>query len=609
MFRLFSDEELSLLLHEAERNSGEFVKTIIHRHKPKALLLSKSKNSVFYRGVSSRFIEGPIIWFTPHLDPSFSVINDSLKDRLLLFNFHPSNQFIVDELRLESYNVHLLKDVGNDLTDVNSANIFLDLFQHNFTQLSAIADFFKAQDFHTIKLFWSGRDVRAQTCIKQLLKGSEVVTGIGWFDVRNTIELTLTSEMLISLISQRQKSYSQIEQVTENLSVIQSEEALTTLMYGLREKFETLLGENAAQLFPSLPIVEEMQIEDASDVSLPAVEASKREGDSDALIDNPEHTDLEPNVIPPSRAKVKLNIALQAETYLHDLQAAYPFVDYFSQCRSQVKPQKLLLELYSYLMNMPRDSGNQTLKLAAQGQYQDVRPRVCSEPEMYTAYYRYRGSRHGKLVEAQSREFRHEVGGNGYCHHARQCYNAGIIEYLMGILARQTTGPIRWLDIGCGGGRTIHLTNPEKCGVEAFECVGVDLGQTKIDDAKSYISENRRFYCADAFKLPDDVMQGGFHLVTMFEFIEHVKDPIAMIAQAAKLSTAYVMAGSPLDENVTPSQGQEHLWSFSQAGYEQLFTANNLHLVLSNAMKIGQYANNYDWVSCVASHGAKLSDL
>ncbi|MEO0986385.1 MAG: hypothetical protein AAFY20_12645, partial [Cyanobacteria bacterium J06639_14] len=65
----------------------------------------------------------------------------------------------------------------------------------------------------------------------------------------------------------------------------------------------------------------------------------------------------------------------------------------------------------------------------------------------------------------------------------------------------------------------------------------------------------------------------------------------------------------PLDEEIHAAQCQAHLWSFSQIGYEQLFTANGLNLVLSNAMKIGQYASDHDWVSCVGSHRLELSAM
>lgn len=629
MLRVFTDKELTPVLRKAEKNSGEFVQSVIHQSKLKATL--RSKTSALYLGIMPRLVEGPVIWLMPHLDLHFLAISESLKDRILVFDLDSKNTSFVSQLRRSDYDASQLKNAKHRLKNIHSVNIFLDLFQYDLKRLKTVLDFVKSQKFRTIRLFWSGRDTRAQVLIKQFLETSEA-TGICWFDERNTVELTINTESLVELISKRQSDYSIIENATKNLSIIPNNEVLDDLVAEICAELNTLFGANISQP----PLLSHAPTEEAG--AVPTTETTET---TDSKLELPARTKIYLERIQAVfgilgeeirfkimrllgkegskssssnrslRALVVSSPELQAkaEDRLESLRAVYPIVAYFSECRSHLKPTKILLDLYAYLIRSPRSNINTTLSLAVQQNYQDIRPKVWSELEMYTAYYLYLGSRRGKPKQPpQSREFQFNLGGGGFSHQARYCFNVAIIEYLMGILARQTSETIRWLDIGCGSGKVIHLINPPKLGVHDYECIGVDLAQAKIDMANAYIGKNRKFYCADAFNLPDHIMQGGFHLVTMFEFLEHVEDPVAMIAKAAKLSTTFVMGGSPLEQTITPSQGREHLWSFSQTGYEQLFTANELDLVLSNAMKIGQYANDYDWVTCVASHGLKLSD-
>ena len=582
MLRVFTNGELSAVLREAPKNSGECVKSIIHKHRPQFTLSSKDEGTVLYRGLSARFLEGPVVWFTPRLDPSFAVINQSLKNRPLLFKLYPKNKFFVEELQHLGYDAHHLSNTKNKFQDVSSVNVFLDLSQHDSSQVNFIGKFIKLQKFRRVRLFWSGRDVRSQSFIKQFLKENGI-NGICWFDANNTVELTIGKKKFIDLVSQCQRDNSDIEEATRNLSVIPNEEILDLLFTRICQALHTLLGADiAAQPFVSAP-------------SATTVDSS---AEIDAQIDI-------------TTSSLESIIQAKAASYLKRLRTVYPLVEYYAKCRSHLKPVKLLLELYTYLIKMPRKEGNQTLNLAVQGQYQDMRPRVWSEPEMYTARYLYVGNRGGKQSrkKPKSRKFDFPIGGNGFSHQARHCYNVSIIEYLMKVLANHIAEPIRWLDIGCGTGKAIHLINPTKLGVKKFECIGIDLARSKINEANSYMRKHKKFYCADAFNLPENILRGGFHLVTMFEFLEHVEDPADMVAQAAKLSTEFVMAGSPLDEEIHAAQCQAHLWSFSQIGYEQLFTANGLNLVLSNAMKIGQYASDHDWVSCVGSHRLELSAM
>ncbi len=108
--------------------------------------------------------------------------------------------------------------------------------------------------------------------------------------------------------------------------------------------------------------------------------------------------------------------------------------------------------------------------------------------------------------------------------------------------------------------------------------------------------------------MPEEIPKRGFHLVTTLEFLEHLQDPAAFIAEVKKWVRSYIMVGSPLGEAVTPYPKKEHLWSFSQTGYETLIRKKGLNIALSNAMHIVRLENNHDWITRVESKGIKLSD-
>lgn len=587
MLRTFTKDELHAVLWEARNNPGEFIKTIVSRHRPSGKPFNQDEQTLFYRGLSHRFLQGPVLWLTPHLVLPLAAINQPSKDQVLLFNLHPNNHFFINELNTSNHLAfHINRyDFGDDhqqLKSAQSMTIFFDVFEHH--NLDSIVNFLKAcKSLQSLKVFWSGRDIQAQKLLKNFLQEHEQ-TGICWFDALNTIEVVITPASLFKLIEHYQQGRTRLETLTNNLVIVRDDAALELLIQSIHQECERRFSHD-----PTQPNSTD-QVE-----ALAAIDELKATADKSRESSHLKNSET--------------TIQRRARAYLRAIQKAYPFVNYLTQLKTTSEPTKVLLAFYAYLSKIPKDDSNPTLTLALHDNFQAVRPKVWSQPEIYDAWYSYGGMKNiDSDVKPQSRTLKHKIVLRGVSHHARHLYCAAMVEFLMGTLAQQTSAKIRWLDIGCGQGKIMHLVNPEKVSVDNFECIGVDVAQAKIDVANAFISQNRRFYCANAFDLPDEIMQGGFHLVTLFEFLEHVEDPVSMVGKAAELSIGYVMAGSPLNEQIAATQAREHLWSFSQRGYEQLFTANNLSLVLSNAMKIGQYINNHDWVTCAASRHTKLSD-
>ena len=76
----------------------------------------------------------------------------------------------------------------------------------------------------------------------------------------------------------------------------------------------------------------------------------------------------------------------------------------------------------------------------------------------------------------------------------------------------------RVLEVGCGEGGNLLPFALNGCDV-----VGVDLSETKIENARNYFQENRaegRFFCADFFDFPEQ--DKPFDVILVHDVIEHI---------------------------------------------------------------------------------------
>jgi 2-polyprenyl-6-hydroxyphenyl methylase/3-demethylubiquinone-9 3-methyltransferase len=87
----------------------------------------------------------------------------------------------------------------------------------------------------------------------------------------------------------------------------------------------------------------------------------------------------------------------------------------------------------------------------------------------------------------------------------------------------------RVLDIGCGAG---FLSNA--LARDGFEVVGLDASETSLAVARRHDETNRvRYDAGDALSLPYPA--ASFDAVSAMDFLEHVEDPGAVIAEAARV--------------------------------------------------------------------------
>ena len=165
-------------------------------------------------------------------------------------------------------------------------------------------------------------------------------------------------------------------------------------------------------------------------------------------------------------------------------------------------------------------------------------------------------------------------------HAFRSTRAIALVETLLG--TGEDIGPRQransWIDIGCGTGRFANSVNPRRFGVETWEIVGCDQQEGKIAVGEPESGREVETLLLPTLSQPWTSIEKrdeSFHLVSMFEFLEHIDDPLRFMRQLMHYAPKFVLAASPLEQKMrkpldaTPDRA--HLWSFSRRGWEQMF--------------------------------------
>ena len=187
-------------------------------------------------------------------------------------------------------------------------------------------------------------------------------------------------------------------------------------------------------------------------------------------------------------------------------------------------------------------------------------------------------------------------------HTARKHSAAHVCGFLLSRLAaRYPEGPIRWLDVGGGDGWITNGADVPPWVADRLEVVGLEFGEKQVRVAKSLASKGRRFEVVNALAPPEHLLGTKFHLISAFEFLEHLLDPADLIRQYMVLDPDFFVAGSPLDEAQPFLPTQQHTWSFSREGYEAIFREAGLEPTYSTENRIGTYTGGHDWLTLVGA--------
>ncbi|OGV87216.1 MAG: hypothetical protein A3K19_12930 [Lentisphaerae bacterium RIFOXYB12_FULL_65_16] len=104
---------------------------------------------------------------------------------------------------------------------------------------------------------------------------------------------------------------------------------------------------------------------------------------------------------------------------------------------------------------------------------------------------------------------------------------SGYVDFLREVRSGGFTGgekPARLLDIGCGFGFLLDVAQDE-----GFQVEGVEFNERVVATAKAKYSFP--IYCGDVADFPGK----GYDVITMFDVIEHVLDPFAVIEKCCSM--------------------------------------------------------------------------
>lgn len=187
-------------------------------------------------------------------------------------------------------------------------------------------------------------------------------------------------------------------------------------------------------------------------------------------------------------------------------------------------------------------------------------------------------------------------------HVLRQHQAASLVEFLATMLHR--TDPhehITWLDVGCGLGSIANAPDLERFTDGKFDVVGIDVSKGNVDTAQRRAPRGRRFLQASANELPTAIRERTFRIVSAFEFLEHLEDPVSLIREYGKRCSDFFLAGSPLAEGRSSKPHKSHLWSFTRDSYEALFRKAGFEITMSSELRIGSYIGGFDWLFVAAA--------
>ena len=140
----------------------------------------------------------------------------------------------------------------------------------------------------------------------------------------------------------------------------------------------------------------------------------------------------------------------------------------------------------------------------------------------------------------------------------------------------------RLLDVGCAQGEFAAAA----VGLD-LEVAGVDLNAEAIQRARERVP-SAEFYCGE---LDPTVVGPNWDIVTMFDFIEHVRDPVAVLKRAGTVlgPGGRLLVSTPRVNSLThkltgkhwPQYREEHLVLFSRSGLRRALDDAGFEIELS----------------------------
>jgi len=129
------------------------------------------------------------------------------------------------------------------------------------------------------------------------------------------------------------------------------------------------------------------------------------------------------------------------------------------------------------------------------------------------------------------------------CLESGEYYTPGRPEFLRTVQMAVKAGLANVLDLGCGAGAFLDLARP--AGLRTF---GLELNPTAAEKARA---KGHEIFDRLLPEVPPDACPGGFDLITLFQVLEHVPDPVDLLKQAS----ARLKAGGYISISVPSKSG------------------------------------------------------
>lgn len=171
---------------------------------------------------------------------------------------------------------------------------------------------------------------------------------------------------------------------------------------------------------------------------------------------------------------------------------------------------------------------------------------------------------------------------SGYKDYFSQC-NMALVSVFFEIIQRATGfGPgTRLLDVGCGPGNLVHFAN-----TNGWKCSGVELSSWAAGLGRKQGLDIFEGTLEDA-KFPEET----FHVITMFDVLEHLPDPHAVLREAYRIlkKGGWFIGETPniegffarhlYKENSDMVKPRAHICLFGSSTARQLFTSEHFSQV------------------------------
>ncbi len=263
---------------------------------------------------------------------------------------------------------------------------------------------------------------------------------------------------------------------------------------------------------------------------------------------------------------------------------------------------KLLHFIYSMKYHSFRS--NKTLQFAmSHWKGGEIRPLPFKPFREYLYFYRSQEfERRHAAKEAKQQRFIRWAYENQIDHFVRIWQVVSLVETIFMILRRERPHEkLRWLDLGCANGLITNMVRLEECLPDRdWEIIGVDWNASEIEIAKKRAGPQRTFILGDVNEAMELVGGRGFNIISAFEFIEHLEDPIRTVSGYVPACRDYFVAGSPLSEPQNWLPTPNHVWTFDREGFARIFREAGMTPTFTNETHLGRYTIGFDWVTVVA---------